>query len=536
MAWAIETNLGEKKGKVEGLYPVVSSDQFGAVTSDQYLANLASQEEHDMSRLEAIKAAPWAFVWCLFGAWCIVLASFQGMAGSTVFGIPQFRKDFGHEYNGEFILDGGWQSAIDGAPRAAVSIGTLAAAWLADIIGRRYMLLIGFGVCYVGVTLEVIATSIEVFFAGKMLVGFGIGCSSSISLCYVGEIAPLAIRGLMTAICAFGFALGPFAVAVTMNFTSTGTTRWAYRAVFCAQYGFLAVGTILCLLMPESPWWLIGRDDHVAAEKSLRKLGVSTQDMPKRLASMRFTLAQVREETTGVTYLECFRLTNLRRTIISISPVSFQAFTGITFINIYFAYYVQLAGYSPSESFRLQIVQQGLCMFGNVVSWFLIDLVGRRSLTLWGLVGVLISHCTTGALATRSDVGAIKGVIAMQLIFAWFYNVTIGATAFTILAEVSTSRLRAKSVAIGIFLQNILFTIIAFVAPFLFNPDKANLGAKTTFIFAGLVLGAVVFVWFYLPETTGRTFEELDEMFMKRVPARKFKSYKTDAEARNQPV
>lgn len=64
----------------------------------------------------------------------------------------------------------------------------MAAAWLADIIGRRYMLLIGFAICYVGVTLEVIATSIELFFVGKMLVGFGTGCSSSISICYVGEV------------------------------------------------------------------------------------------------------------------------------------------------------------------------------------------------------------------------------------------------------------------------------------------------------------------------------------------------------------
>lgn len=118
MACTIETNLSEQKESSKEVHPPMATSDH-VVTSDEHLANLASQEEHQMSRLEAIKSSPWAFVWCLFGAWCMVLISFQGMAGNTVFGIPQFRRDFGHEFEGEWVLDGGWQSAIDGAPRAA---------------------------------------------------------------------------------------------------------------------------------------------------------------------------------------------------------------------------------------------------------------------------------------------------------------------------------------------------------------------------------------------------------------------------------
>ena len=88
-------------------------------TSDQRYADQANLEEQQIGVIEAIKKSPWAIVWCLYAMWCIVLANFQSMAGSSVIGIPQFRKDFGREYNGEFVLDGGWQSAIDGVPRAA---------------------------------------------------------------------------------------------------------------------------------------------------------------------------------------------------------------------------------------------------------------------------------------------------------------------------------------------------------------------------------------------------------------------------------
>lgn len=70
----------------------------------------------------------------------------------------------------------------------------------------------------------------------------------------------------------------------------------------------------------------------------------------------------------------------------------------------------------------------------------------------------------------------------------------------------------------------------SFVFPYLFNPDQANLGAKTSFIFGGLAILCLLYLWIYQPETAGRTYEELDEMFIKRVPARKFKGYKTEAE------
>lgn len=67
----------------------------------------------------------------------------------------------------------------------------------------------------------------------------------------------------------------------------------------------------------------------------------------------------------------------------------------------------------------------------------------------------------------------------------------------------------------------------AFVIPYLFNPDQANLGAKVAFIFGALAILSTVYLWFCQPEVAGRSYEELDEMFMKKVPAREFKTYQT---------
>lgn len=350
------------------------------------------------------------------------------------------------------------------------------------------------------------------------------------------QITPLALRGMLTCLTALSYTLGPLVVALITNTTGVYTNRWAYRAIFCAQYGFAAVAAALVFFMPESPWWLVSKNREDDAATSLRSLGYRDDGIPKKLSAIKVTLEEIRRETEGVTYFECFRRSNLRRTIISIAPLSIQALSGVVFAASYSTYYMQLAGYSTQMSFKLQIAQQVLSLIGNIMSWYLVDRVGRRNLMFYGLLILTGILWITGGLAVAATPGAIKGTVAMILIYCWWYNVTIGAAAYTLLTEVATSRLRIKTIAIGLALQNAIYTMWSFVLPYLFNPDRANLGAKISFIFGGLAILCLVYLWFYQPETAGRTYAELDEMFMKKVPARKFKAFKTDYEAMGQAV
>jgi hypothetical protein len=288
--------------------------------------------------------------------------------------------------------------------------------------------------------------------------------------------------------------------------------------------------------MPESPWWLTSKDRHADALNALRGLGHCGQEGEQKLAQIVTTLEEVLRETQGVTYLECFRKSNLRRTIISIMPLSIQALSGIAFAASYSTYYMQLAGYSAAFSFKLQIIQQVISLVGNVMSWYLVDRVGRRNLTFWGLFVLTIILFVMAGLAVVGTVSALQGAISMILLYCWWYNVTIGATAYTILCETSTSRLRVKTIAIGLALQNALNTMWSFVLPYLFNPDKLNLGGRLGFIFGGLAVICLVYLWFYQPETAGRTYEELDEMFARKIPAREFKAHHTDAQALGEAV
>lgn len=286
----------------------------------------------------------------------------------------------------------------------------------------------------------------------------------------------------------------------------------------------------------RSPWWLASKDDRESALKSLHRLGYKGDDARSRLALIELTLQEICAETEGVTYLECFRRSNLRRTIISIMPLCIQCLSGITFVAGYFTYYLELAGYSTSESFKIQIAQPVLSIVGNLMAVATVDYVGRRNLTFWGLAALTVALLITGILGLGTDLPRVQATVAFILIYSWGYNWSIGSTAFSLLCEVATPRLRVKTVAIGYSAQSAINVMWQFVIPYLFNPDYANLGAKIAFIFFGLCFICLAYLWHFQPETAGRTYEELDEMFMKGVPARQFKTYVTEVQRRNQAV
>ncbi|KAM0323179.1 hypothetical protein ACHAQA_009029 [Verticillium albo-atrum] len=504
------------------------------------LAHLANQEEHDVGKRESFRRYPKACLWCLYAVFLVLLGAFENQAAGVILGIPRFRQDFGHRFNDEYVINASWQAAFNGAPVATAVVGALGGGQLADWIGRKKVVMMALAIAYGAITMELLATSPPLFLGGKLLNGFSIGAIQGVTVTYIGEVTPLALRGIFTCLSALSYTMGPLIVALIVNDTGDLPSRWAYRAVFVAQYGFAALATIFVFFMPESPWWLASKDRDEEAVKALSNLGHRGEEGHKRLAAIKYTLSQVSSETAGATYFECFRKSNLRRTIVSIAPLCIQSLSGVVFAAGYSTYYMQRAGYSTSMSFKLQIVQQVLSTIGNVMSWWLIDRVGRRSLTFWGLAFLTVILFATGGLAVFADRSPggpeSRATVAFILIYCWWYNATIGATAYTVLCEVSTSRLRIKTIAIGLATQNSLNMMWSFVLPYLFNPDQANLGAKISFIFGALAVVSLVFLWFYHPETAGRTYEELDEMFMKRVSARKFKSYKPETATMGQVV
>lgn len=98
---------------------VVDADIDSKPQHVEQIGHAAAAEDHEESALQAIKKRPMAFLWCVYAIYVLILTSFDNQAGGIVIGIPQFRKDFGSAFGGDYVLPAKWQSAYSGAPVAS---------------------------------------------------------------------------------------------------------------------------------------------------------------------------------------------------------------------------------------------------------------------------------------------------------------------------------------------------------------------------------------------------------------------------------
>lgn len=273
------------------------------------VGHLALQEAHDETPMQAVRRHPRTVLWIVFAIWQCVAVSFDAQAGSAVLSIPKFRENYGFlNAEGAYELYAKWQSAYSGGPAAGQVIGTIISGSIGDYIGRKWNLFVCYILLMVGITVEVVsdktANNNAVFFVGKVVNGVALGILVTTVMTYIGEIAPLALRGILTAAAALAFTLGPLIQSLITNTYGNLDNAWAYQSIFVAQYGVTGLAIIFWPFMPESPTWLISKGRRAKADRSLRRLGNDDEQIIKRVADIELTLEEARRETEGVTWAE----------------------------------------------------------------------------------------------------------------------------------------------------------------------------------------------------------------------------------------
>jgi SP family general alpha glucoside:H+ symporter-like MFS transporter len=180
-------------------------------------------------------------------------------------------------------------------------------------------------------------------------------------------------------------------------------------------------------------------------------------------------------------------------------------------------------------SFNMSLAQYGLGLIGTIFSWFLMIHMGRRTLFIGGLGILMACLLTVGfiSIAPRSDATS-WATGSMLLVYTFFYDSTIGPVVYSLVSELSSTRLRAKSVVLSRNLYNIFGIINGIMFPNMLNPTAWNWGAKSGFFWAGCCFLCWLWTFFSLPEPKGRTYAELDVRFETGVSARKVSSTKVD--------
>lgn len=185
----------------------------------------------------------------------------------------------------------------------------------------------------------------------------------------------------------------------------------------------------------------------------------------------------------------------------------------------------------PSSSDTGPADPPALGFVGTVLSWALLVRIGSRTLFVGGLVVLAALQLVIGALdcVPGRPSGAIWALTALMLVWNFAYDVTIGPVCFVLVSECSATRVRSKTIASATAAQAVLGIAMTVAIPYMINPAEANMQGKLGFFFGGLAALCLLWAYFRVPETRGRTYEELDLLFDRHVPARQFAAYKLDS-------
>lgn len=441
--------------------------------------------------------------------------------------VEAFRRDFGYVADdGKAILPAEWQTAFNSVPTVGQFFGGFLCSWISDRIGRRGGLVFGLLLAGGGAVGEIFAHTREAFLGSKIVLGFGLSFYLTLAPLAASEIAPVALRGYATSGVNLGIALGQLLSNAVVKAFSDRRDSWAYRGPFATQLFFVAFLAVFLPILPETPWHLARKGKKEEAIKAIRQLFGRDFDAETRLRGLEATIEEERRTKAAQGRLvDCFRGTNLLRTGISTGVFACQHLVGIIFVLGYSTYFFQLAGLAESRAFDLSVGVTACGVAGNMTSWFVVERFGRRTVFLTGLAALTGLLLLIGIMDVVPAGAANWVQAAATVVYAFVYFLTVGAMAFAILGEASSTTLRAKTISLATATQALCGIVFNFAIPYMVNPDQGNTKGKVGFVFGGLGLLATMACWVYVPELKGKTFDEIDRLFEAKVPPRKMGDY-----------
>lgn len=397
---------------------------------------------------------------------------------------------------------------IVGAVLTGSLIGTIFTGKLADIFGRKKMIIATCCIFVVGVTLILFADSFLSLFCARLLLGVGVGVVAVAVPLYLAEISPAHLRGraitIFQLMLTFGIVL---AYCIDLLFVPSGNWRGMF-AVILVPTAVLFFGM---LILPESPRWLLAKNHRLQAQAVLLKI-YSTKIAENALQEIEKSLQQVTQTKFSALFTRKLRLPLCVALVIAIC----NQLTGINVLLQYAPLVIKTAGLNSEIGTMFGTVGIGALNFlGTILAFFLVDRCGRRLLLLIGTGGVIAAYTYLGVLPHVIPTGQLQAEYTIVGFFTYilFFAIGPGVVVWLAISELLPTKVRGQAISLCIFLNSLAAATLSTV----FLSIQSTLGISNTYLlFAGFTLIYFLTALLYLPETKGKTLEEIQQFYIKK--------------------
>lgn len=431
-------------------------------------------------------------------------------------GARQFYEAYFHLTSEQLI---GWANSC---ALVGCFAGSFVAGYAGERFGRRRVLLVSAVLFALSSGLTGWSYSFSSFIFWRIVGGAAIGLSSNISPLYIAEISPATVRGRLVSLNQFAIVVGILLAQIANwkiarpipdhisheAFLQTWNVQYGWRWMFCAVVLPALMFTVMSLFIPESPRWLIVSGNGDAAFKVLTRVGGLSYALSE-VTNIKKTLQQ--EEGARASWKELW-LPGVRKIVlIGVALAVLQQWTGINILFNYAAEVYRSAGYGGNDILLNIVITGAINLIFTVISVLIVDRVGRRPMMLFGCVGIGVSHLLSG-MAYRAGMHG-SAVLVLTLSAIACYALTLAPVTWVLIAEIFPNHVRSRAVSVAVS----ALWVASFMLTYTFPIINQALGSSGTFLGYGTIcmLGAI-FVFTFVPETKGKTLEEIEARVMTR--------------------
>ncbi|UAL28994.1 sugar porter family MFS transporter [Nocardioides rotundus] len=392
------------------------------------------------------------------------------------------------------------------------AFGALIGGQLSDRYGRRHNILM-LAIIFVFGTLGcVFAPTWQILAFFRLVLGLAVGGASATVPVYLAEVSPYERRGSLVTRNEVMIVSGQFAAfvinAIIFKLWGEHDAVWRYMLVVAV---LPAIALFFGMLrMPESPRWLSSQDRDAEALAVLEQ--VRTKERARAEMAEVHALAEEEKEAQTGGWADLAVPWIRRLVIIGIGLGIFQQFTGINSIMYYGSQLLVDAGFSEESALVANTLNGLFSVLGITVGILLMNRINRRTMLLGGFTLTTIFHVLVGASALLFPDNAAKPYVILVFVVLFVFSMqgTIGPLVWLLLAEMFPLKIRSFAMGVCVFALWIANASVAFGFP----PFVEAVGiASTFFVFAGLGVLALLFVYTMVPETRGKTLEQFEDDF-----------------------